>query len=157
MVTSFYVNDTVIACSDDDILHGVMQDGEDFWVRMSVPVMHEVWGCGGTNPHIPHTHAPIKACKAVSLFVVRSLCTFSHSFVCVQLLTHASIYPSSHPCIRPVIHPSVQSSIQSSMHPSNHPLTTPSNYPLIHLSTYSSNHAFIRWFGHPSCLCAFLL
>ena len=30
MVTGFYLDDSVIACSDDDVLHGVMQDREDF-------------------------------------------------------------------------------------------------------------------------------
>ncbi len=30
MITSVYLNDTVVACSDDDILHRVMQNGEDF-------------------------------------------------------------------------------------------------------------------------------
>lgn len=31
---------TVIASSDDDVLHGVMQDGENLGARMSLPVMH---------------------------------------------------------------------------------------------------------------------
>ncbi len=30
MVRRYHLNDSVIACSDDDILHGVMQDGQDF-------------------------------------------------------------------------------------------------------------------------------
>ena len=30
MVRKCYLDDTVVACSDDDVLHGVMQDGEDF-------------------------------------------------------------------------------------------------------------------------------
>lgn len=40
-----YPDGAVVTSSDDDILHGVMQDGEDLRAGMSLPVMHEVRGC----------------------------------------------------------------------------------------------------------------
>ena len=70
MHTKTHPDGTVITSSNDDVLHGVMQHGENLRARMSLPVMHQVGGCGGANPNIPHTHAPIKPC---------TLSTYQHS------------------------------------------------------------------------------
>lgn len=59
-----YLDDTVIASSDDDILHGVMEDGEDLGGGVGSPAVHEVGGGGRPHPDIPCAHTPIKPCKA---------------------------------------------------------------------------------------------
>ena len=132
---------------------------------MRLPVMHEVWGCRGPNPHIPHTHAPIKACKTVPLFAVGPCAAAHPSILPIIFLfmhqpiplsdnpvIHSCVHPSTHSSVCSVIHASVQSSPHHSIHPSIHPLIHPSNYhPLIHPPIKSITHSFNDSAFDPAC------
>ena len=98
-------------------------------------MMHEVWGGGGTNPHIPHTRAPIKACKTAPLFVV-SLSV--HSLIRFSLFSCSSVNPCIHLCVCLSVHPSTIISVSPS---------------LMHLSIHSSIHPSVQSFIHPSIQC----
>jgi len=117
--------------------------------------MHEVWGGRGTNPHIPHTHAPIKACKTAPLFVV-SLSV--HSLIRFSLFSCSSVNPCIHLCVCLSIHPSIHHFSYPLIDASVHPLKHPSFCPVIHPSIHSmfsspcfpSNHSPIHLSIHPS-------